>query len=584
MALRFYNTLSQQVEEFTPASDNTVRMYTCGPTVYDFAHIGNFRTFTFVDMLRKWLRANGFQLNHVMNITDVDDKIIRNAVASHKRSTNTPKLYTKAFLEDCATLRLERPERLVPATEHIDDMAAAIERLGDGPPHLLQRRLGLFPDRQFPAYGKLSHNDFSGNMAGARVDVDEYEKADARDFALWKAPKDGEPFWDTAIGPGRPGWHIECSVMAIKYLGETLDIHAGGVDLIFPHHENEIAQSESLTGKPFSRFWLHAEFLMVEGQKMSKSLGNYFTLRDMLGKGHAPEAIRYLLASVPYRKSLNFTFDGLKSAATAIDRLRNFKLRLETDRFAEGLNEEMAARTAQASQTFTDSLNDDLNTAEALAAVFEYVRDANSAMDSGEFRAGNTPARARIARPLRSHLRRAGAHRQGRRAYRCRNRRAVAERTAAKKARDFALCRPDPRAAAGTGNHPGRHQERRALEEEVSFEDSHQSRALRATASRAGAHVPVTTPIHTATSYFYESMEQLDRVFGDEEKGYCYARYDNPSAAALEELMCALEGGVRPLACASGMAALQWRFSARWPTAASPSWRRAPCTAPPSAC
>jgi cysteinyl-tRNA synthetase len=244
----------------------------------------------------------------------------------------------------------------------------------------------------FPGYGKLSHNDFSGNMAGARVDVDEYEKADARDFALWKAPKEGEKYWDTPIGPGRPGWHIECSVMAIKYLGETLDIHAGGVDLIFPHHENEIAQSESLTGKPFSRFWMHAEFLMVEGQKMSKSLGNYFTLRDVLEKGYQPEAIRYLLASVPYRKSLNFTFDGLKSAATAIDRLRNFKLRLETDKYPEGSNDQLMARTAGAGQAFIDSLNDDLNTAEALAAVFEYVRDANSAMDSREFRAGNVPS------------------------------------------------------------------------------------------------------------------------------------------------------------------------------------------------
>ena len=354
MALRFYNTLSQQVEEFTPASDNTVRMYTCGPTVYDFAHIGNFRTFTFVDLLRKCLRANGFQLNHVMNITDVDDKIIRNAVARHQPLEEYTKIYTDAFLEDCAALRLERPERLAPATEHIPRHGGGDRAAGRGATHVLDGGLGLLQDREFPARtASLSHNDFSGNLAGARVDVDEYEKADARDFALWKTPKEGEPFWDTAIGAGRPGWHIECSVMAIKYLGETLDIHAGGVDLIFPHHENEIAQSESLTGKPFSRFWLHAEFLMVEGQKMSKSLGNYYTLRDLVGKGHAPESIRYVLASVPYRKSLNFTMDGLKSAAIAIERLRNFKLRLETDRFAEGLNEQLAQRTAEASTAFT---------------------------------------------------------------------------------------------------------------------------------------------------------------------------------------------------------------------------------------
>jgi cysteinyl-tRNA synthetase len=392
MPLRFYNTLSQQVEDFSPARDNTVRMYTCGPTVYSFAHIGNFRTFTFVDILRKTLRANGFKLNHVMNITDVDDKIIRNAAAEHKDLKEYTAIYTHAFLEDCAALRLERPEHLVPATDHIDDMADAIARLASSNHTYASEGSVYFRIATFPGYGKLSHNDFSGNMAGARVDVDEYEKADARDFALWKAPKEGEKYWDTAIGPGRPGWHIECSVMAIKYLGETLDIHAGGIDLVFPHHENEIAQSESLTGKPFSRFWMHAEFLMVEGQKMSKSLGNYFTLRDVLEKGYAPEAIRYLLASVPYRKSLNFTFDGLKSAATTIDRLRNFKLRLETDKFPEGSNEQLMARTCAAQQAFAGSLNDDLNTAEALAAVFEYVRDANSAMDSGEFRSGNVPA------------------------------------------------------------------------------------------------------------------------------------------------------------------------------------------------
>lgn len=398
MALRFYNTLSQQLEEFSPARDNTVRMYTCGPTVYDFAHIGNFRTFTFVDLLRKCLRANGFQLDHVMNITDVDDKIIRNAVAQHKALEEYTAAYTKAFLDDCDLLRLERPEHLVPATEHIDDMVKAIERLAASNHTYTSDGSVYFRISTFPGYGKLSHNDFSGNIAGARVDVDEYEKADARDFALWKAPKEGEPAWQTGIGPGRPGWHIECSVMAIKYLGETLDLHAGGVDLVFPHHENEIAQSESLTGKPFARFWLHCEFLMVEGQKMSKSLGNYFTLRDVVAKGHPPEAIRYLLASVPYRKQLNFTFDGLRSAMTAIERLRNFKLRIETDRFREGVNEAIEARTAAAIQAFRDSINEDLNTAEALGAIFEYVRDANSAMDSGDFCAGNRAAALELLR------------------------------------------------------------------------------------------------------------------------------------------------------------------------------------------
>ena len=331
MPLRFYNTLTQQLEEFVPARDNTVRMYTCGPTVYDFAHVGNFRSFVFVDVLRRWLRASGFGLDHVMNITDVDDRIIQNAVAQQKPIGEYTATYTQAFLDDCDALRLERPEKLARATEHIPEMVNAIEKLGETHHTYNSDGSVYFRIASFPEYGKLSHNDFSGMQAGARVDVDEYDKDDARDFALWKAPKQGEPFWETEIGPGRPGWHIECSVMAMKYLGETLDMHAGGVDLIFPHHENEIAQSEALTGKPFARFWMHCEFLLVEGQKMSKSLGNFYTLRDLLGSGYQPEAIRYLLASVPYRKALNFTFDGLKSAATAIDRLRNFKLRLETD-------------------------------------------------------------------------------------------------------------------------------------------------------------------------------------------------------------------------------------------------------------
>jgi cysteinyl-tRNA synthetase len=437
--MRLYNTLTQQVEEFLPASGNTVRMYTCGPTVYDYAHIGNFRSFTFVDILRKCLRSNGFELDHVMNITDVDDKIIRNAVAQQKGLKEYTDIYTKAFLEDCDALRLERPERLTPATEHIDDMVDAIQRLGAGAHTYASDGSVYFRISTFPEYGKLSHNDFSGNLAGARVDVDEYEKADARDFALWKAPKEGEPAWETPLGPGRPGWHIECSVMAIKYLGETLDIHAGGIDLVFPHHENEIAQSESLTGKPFSRFWLHAEFLMVEGQKMSKSLGNYYTLRDLLARGYTPEAVRFLLASVPYRKSLNFTMDGLKAAQTAIERLRNFKLRLETEQYREGLDEKMENRAVEAAATFRDSLNNDLNTAEALAAAFEYLRDANSAMDSGEFLAGNVAGSLAfltrfdsvfdVLRPTAQEGGLADAEVD----------RLIAERTAAKKSKNFAL-------------------------------------------------------------------------------------------------------------------------------------------------
>jgi len=394
MALRLYNTLTLDVKPFTPAADNTVRMYTCGPTVYDYAHIGNFRTFVFFDLLRKWLRASGFVLNHVMNITDVDDKIIRNATARNQSLAEYSDIYTKAFFDDSALLRLEQAEHVVRATEHIPQMARAIHQLaGKGCTYETEGSI-YFRIASFPEYGKLAHLDFSGQRTGARVDVDNYEKDDARDFVLWKAPKENEPFWETEVGNGRPGWHIECSVMAIQYLGATLDIHAGGIDLTFPHHENEIAQSESLTGRQFSRFWMHSEFLLVEGQKMSKSLGNFYTLRDLMEKGYTPESVRYLLASVPYRKGLNFTFDGLKSAHTAIERLRNFQLRLQSAKFPQGDNPELAARTAQATLQFREALDDDLNTAEALAAAFEYIRDVNSAMDSGLFCDGNiAPAR-----------------------------------------------------------------------------------------------------------------------------------------------------------------------------------------------
>jgi len=439
MALRFYNTLTQELEPFTPLHDNVVRMYTCGPTVYNYVHIGNLRTFTFQDLLRRWLRAHGYVLDHVMNITDVEDKIIRNAAAEHKSIADYTATYTQAFLEDCATLRLERPERLVKATDHIPDMVTAIEKLGDRGYTYLSDGSTYYRIANFPSYGKLSHNDFSGIRAGARVDVDEYDKADARDFVLWKAQKDGEPAWPGGpLGTGRPGWHIECSVMAMKYLGETLDIHTGGVDLTFPHHENEIAQSEALTGKPFARFWLHAEHLSIEAQKMSKSLGNFYTLRDLLGMGYTPEAVRYLLASVPYRKKLNFTFDGLKAAATSIERLRNYKLRLDTGKFAEGTNEKLVERAQAAIKAFDDALDEDLNTAEALAAVFEYIRDTNTAMDAGEFLAGNVASAAAFLNRfdsvfdvLRSSTEPAGLSDAEIDAL-------VSERNAAKKARDFA--------------------------------------------------------------------------------------------------------------------------------------------------
>ncbi len=396
MALRFYNTLTQEVEVFHPKEDNFVRMYTCGPTVYNYVHIGNFRTFTFQDVLRRWLKYRGYKLDHVMNVTDVDDKIIAGAAREGKSIEDYTSVYTKAFFEDAAALRLQQPEHVAPATKHIGVMVKAIEELADKGSTYTNDGSTYFRISTFPEYGKLSHNDFSGMRSGARVDLDEYDKADARDFVLWKARKGNEPFWETPFGDGRPGWHIECSAMAMSYLGETLDIHAGGVDLVFPHHENEIAQSESITGRQFARFWLHSEHLHIESQKMSKSLGNFFTLRDLLEKGYQAEAIRYLLASVPYRKKLNFTFEGLRAAAKTIERLRDFELRLTSTKLPAGRNEVLAERSADAIREFEESLDDDLNTAEALAAIFEYVREVNTALDEGEFREENRWDAARV--------------------------------------------------------------------------------------------------------------------------------------------------------------------------------------------
>jgi len=389
MALRFYNTLTQELEPFHPQKDNTVRMYTCGPTVYNFVHIGNFRTFTFQDLLRRWLRYRGYALNHVMNVTDVDDKIIINAAKENKSLEDYTAVYTKAFFEDAAALRLEQPEHVAAATKHISEMVGAIEMLEAKGATYTNDGSTYFRISAFPGYGKLSHNDFSGIRAGARVDVDEYDKADARDFVLWKGRKGDEPFWPTPFGDGRPGWHIECSAMAMSYLGETLDIHAGGVDLVFPHHENEIAQSESITGKPFAKFWLHSEHLQIESQKMSKSLGNFYTLRDLLDMDYAPESIRYLLASVPYRKKLNFTFEGLRAAQKSIERIRDFELRISSAVLPAGRNQVIATRSAEAISQFEAAMDDDLNTAEAMAAVFEYVRALNIALDENQLQEEN---------------------------------------------------------------------------------------------------------------------------------------------------------------------------------------------------
>ena len=391
MALRLYNTLSGKVEEFHPLQNNEVRMYACGPTVYDYGHIGNFRTFVAVDILRRSLRQSGYKVRYVMNITDVDDKIIRNATRDGVSVQQYTAKYEKAYLEDADTLNIELPV-LVRATDHISEMAQSIAELQKkGFAYRADDGSYYFRIAKFPAYGKLSKKDFAGMEDGARVDLDEYDKDNARDFALWKAPKPGEAFWESPIGRGRPGWHIECSVMSMAELGETFDLHAGGEDLIFPHHENEIAQSEALTGKPFVHFWFHARFLLVEGEKMSKSLGNFFTLRDLVLKGHKPSSIRFLLASVPYRNQLNFTFDGLKQAAVSVERLRNFQLRLTTGQFPPGATEGTTQLARETTNRMQAAMEDDLNTAQAQAAVFDMVRKANAAIDAGQIRKDDVP-------------------------------------------------------------------------------------------------------------------------------------------------------------------------------------------------
>ena len=388
--LKITNTLSGKPEELRPREPGRIGMYSCGPTVYDYGHIGNFRTFVFVDLLRRHLRQSGFKLDHVMNITDVDDKIIRNAAGLNLSVRDYARKYEDAFLEDMRTLNLQPPEHMVRATDHIEGMARFIAQLeAKGFAYKTEDGSYYFRIAKFPSYGKLSKKDFAGMEDGARVDVDEYEKDSARDFALWKAPKPGEAHWETEIGPGRPGWHIECSAMAREFLGDSFDVHLGGEDLIFPHHENEIAQSESLTGKPLANYWVHCRFLLVEGEKMSKSLGNFYTLRDLLVMGHKASSIRYLLASVPYTRQLNFTFDGLKQAAQSVERLRNFKLRLEKGKFEAGSSAKFAELAQRTEADMRAGLDDDMNTSVALAAIFDMVREVNAAADADEVKQGD---------------------------------------------------------------------------------------------------------------------------------------------------------------------------------------------------
>ncbi|MGC8762413.1 MAG: cysteine--tRNA ligase [Acidobacteriota bacterium] len=382
--IRFTNTLTRRLEPFEPLEPGFVKMYTCGPTVYDVAHIGNFRTFCAEDLLKRFLLWEGFRVLHVKNLTDIDDKTIARANAEGVPLKVLTDRYAALFFEDMATLRCLPADVYPRATEHIPEMlemVAALERNG----HTYVREGSVyFRVASLPEYGCLCTVDLSGNLDGARVDSDSYDKESARDFVLWKAAKPGEPFWESPWGPGRPGWHLECSAMSRKYLGEVFDIHSGGVDLVFPHHENEIAQSRGASGKAPVRYWLHVEHLLVNGEKMSKSLGNFFTLRDLLERGADPMALRYLLLSVPYRRSLNFTFEGLDAAKSALGRIRDFARRLGEERPAGGDSPGGESPLAAHRRRFREALEDDLNTAVALSALFDGVRAANAALDRKE--------------------------------------------------------------------------------------------------------------------------------------------------------------------------------------------------------
>jgi len=387
VSLRLFNTLTRAVEPFAPLAPPRVTLYTCGPTVWNYAHIGNFRTFVFEDVLRRWLEFSGFEVAHVMNITDVDDRTINAANAGGVRLAEHTTKYLEAFREDCGYLRLEPASRYPRATEHIAAMIALVERL-------LARRVAYkgddgsvyFAIARYPAYGRLSRIDTREIRVGARVSSDEYAKEDARDFVLWKGakPEDEQAgaAWDAPFGRGRPGWHLECSAMSQQYLGETIDLHAGGVDLIFPHHEDEIAQSEAATGKPFVRTWMHGEFLLVEGTKMSKRYGNFLTLRDLREEGKDPAALRFLFAGTQYRRQLNFTDAALAAAHAGTQRLAELRARLAAPGTAEG-GAPLAPLGATLVAEFTEAMDDDLDTPRALAALMEYARAANAALDAG---------------------------------------------------------------------------------------------------------------------------------------------------------------------------------------------------------
>ena len=401
--MRLFNTLTRQEETFAPQRDGTVRMYTCGLTVYARGHIGNFRTFVNMDVLRRTLKyVAGWKMQHVVNFTDVDDKTIAGAEREGVSLREYTDRYIAAFHEDAAKLGLEQVEEMPRATDpaNLQAMADMIKSLEARGHTYMSDGSIYFKISTMPDYGKLARLDHEGMQAGARVDSDSYAKEDARDFVLWKATKPGEPTWDVGVGPGRPGWHIECSAMALRLLGDApIDIHAGGIDLIFPHHENEIAQSECATGKPFARFWVHAEHLLVNEQKMSKSEGNVYTLEDLTAKGYRISALRYLLLSSHYRKQLNFTFNGLEQAEESLRRLTDFLARIDTAPPGDA-HPAIADAVRSARQTFDEALSDDLNTAAGLAAMFDLVRLVNSAIDAREFSAGD----AKVVRDAFDHF------------------------------------------------------------------------------------------------------------------------------------------------------------------------------------
>ena len=384
--IRFFNTLSGKKEIIRPLLPGEVRLYTCGPTVYDYAHIGNFRAYVFEDLLKRFLLSMGFKVTHVMNITDVDDKTIKGARAKGISLDEYTRTYIDAFFKDIKTLNIALADHYPRATQHIPEMVALVKGLLEKGYAYEKEGSYYFSIAKFPSYGQLSKINLEELQPGQRVEADEYEKQSAHDFALWKKNKEGEPFWDSKLGPGRPGWHIECSAMSSKYLGQTFDIHCGGVDNIFPHHENEIAQSEAFSGTKFVNTWLHCHHLIVDGEKMSKSKGNQYTLDDLRQKNVDPLALRFLLLSTHYRKTLNFTFEALAQANASLQRISDFVYELENRTFPEGEGQSAARMIKAAEQKFTAGLSDDLNISVSMTALFDLIKKANILMSRGRLK------------------------------------------------------------------------------------------------------------------------------------------------------------------------------------------------------